>query len=53
MMIVQASDLPFVSITRSTCLNNWELNQLKVNVVFAVHVHMDLIEQFISISECL
>lgn len=31
MMIVQASDLPFVPISRSTKLNHWELHHLKVN----------------------
>ncbi|KAL5839669.1 hypothetical protein ACOSQ4_012277 [Xanthoceras sorbifolium] len=33
-MIVQASDLPFVSILRSTSLNHWELHQLKDSVVY-------------------
>ncbi|KAI8013096.1 Anaphase-promoting complex subunit 4 [Camellia lanceoleosa] len=30
MMIVQASDLPFVSISRSTGLNRWNLHELKM-----------------------
>ncbi|KAL7258558.1 hypothetical protein ACSBR1_004645 [Camellia fascicularis] len=32
MMIVQASDLPFVSISRSTGLNRWNLHELKVKL---------------------
>ncbi|XP_062013274.1 anaphase-promoting complex subunit 4 [Rosa rugosa] len=38
MMIVQANDLPFVSITRSTSLNYWNLHQLKDSVV---HLQME------------
>nr|XP_011460293.1 PREDICTED: anaphase-promoting complex subunit 4 [Fragaria vesca subsp. vesca] len=38
MMIVQANDLPFVSITRSTSLNYWNLHQLKDSVV---HLEME------------
>ncbi|XP_050367855.1 anaphase-promoting complex subunit 4 [Argentina anserina] len=34
MMIVQANDLPFESITRSTSLNSWTLHQLKDAVVY-------------------
>ncbi|XP_044494981.1 anaphase-promoting complex subunit 4 [Mangifera indica] len=34
MMIVQASDLPFVPISRSTKLNHWELHHLKDSVVY-------------------
>ncbi|CAL5344625.1 unnamed protein product [Camellia sinensis] len=34
MMIVQASDLPFVSISRSTGLNRWNLHELKVTPTF-------------------
>ncbi|KAM7530711.1 hypothetical protein LguiB_034121 [Lonicera macranthoides] len=34
MMIVQASDLPFASVTRSTCLNYWNLDELKDSIVF-------------------
>ncbi|PRQ28754.1 putative anaphase-promoting complex subunit 4 [Rosa chinensis] len=33
MMIVQANDLPYVSITRSSSLNYWNLHQLKDSVV--------------------
>ncbi|XP_040935424.1 anaphase-promoting complex subunit 4 isoform X2 [Gossypium hirsutum] len=32
MMIVQADDLPFVSIPRSGCINTWNLDQLKDSV---------------------
>ncbi|KAF5943733.1 hypothetical protein HYC85_017810 [Camellia sinensis] len=34
MMIVQASDLPFVSISRSTGLNCWNLHELKDSVMY-------------------
>ncbi|XP_007025788.2 PREDICTED: anaphase-promoting complex subunit 4 isoform X2 [Theobroma cacao] len=34
MMIVQANDLPFVSISRSSCINRWNLNQLKDFVMY-------------------
>ncbi|XVF27726.1 hypothetical protein REPUB_Repub14bG0133400 [Reevesia pubescens] len=34
MMIVQANDLPFVSISRSSCINVWNLNQLKDSVMY-------------------
>ncbi|KAF3972333.1 hypothetical protein CMV_004143 [Castanea mollissima] len=34
MMIVQANDLPFVSISRSTSLDYWMLHQLKESVVY-------------------
>lgn len=34
MMIVQASDLPFVSISRSSSVDNWMLHQLKGSVVY-------------------
>ncbi|EOY28410.1 Transducin/WD40 repeat-like superfamily protein isoform 4 [Theobroma cacao] len=34
MMIVQANDLPFVSISRSSCINRWNLNQLKDSVMY-------------------
>ncbi|KAA3478868.1 anaphase-promoting complex subunit 4 isoform X1 [Gossypium australe] len=33
MMIVQADDLPFVSIPRSGCINTWNLDQLKDSVM--------------------
>ncbi|KAJ6364110.1 hypothetical protein OIU76_029119 [Salix suchowensis] len=33
MMIVQASELPFISISRSTNLNSWNLSQLKDSAV--------------------
>ncbi|KAI8525409.1 hypothetical protein RHMOL_Rhmol13G0228400 [Rhododendron molle] len=34
MMIVQASDLPFVSISRSTPPNHWNLHELKDSVMY-------------------
>ncbi|XP_021294134.1 anaphase-promoting complex subunit 4 isoform X2 [Herrania umbratica] len=34
MMIVQANDLPFVSISRSSCINHWNLSQLKDSVMY-------------------
>ncbi|CAK9141794.1 unnamed protein product [Ilex paraguariensis] len=34
MMIVQASDLPFVPIARSTNLNYWKLHELKDSIVY-------------------
>ncbi|KAK9267431.1 hypothetical protein L1049_009857 [Liquidambar formosana] len=34
MMIVQASDLPFVSVSRSASLNHWKLHELKDSVVY-------------------
>ncbi|KAL4388460.1 hypothetical protein GQ457_09G001980 [Hibiscus cannabinus] len=33
MMIVQANELPFVSISRSSCVNTWNLDQLKDSVM--------------------
>ncbi|XVE87939.1 hypothetical protein DITRI_Ditri19aG0028900 [Diplodiscus trichospermus] len=34
MMIVQANDLPFVSISRSSCIDLWNLNQLKDSITY-------------------
>ncbi|XVF40588.1 hypothetical protein PTKIN_Ptkin01aG0126000 [Pterospermum kingtungense] len=34
MMIIQANDLPFVSISRSSSINPWNLNQLKDSVIY-------------------
>ncbi|KAA8515340.1 hypothetical protein F0562_018430 [Nyssa sinensis] len=34
MMIVQASDLPFASVSRSSTLNYWNLHELKESVVY-------------------
>ncbi|XP_010538367.1 PREDICTED: anaphase-promoting complex subunit 4 isoform X2 [Tarenaya hassleriana] len=34
MMVVQAGDLPFISISRSSCPNLWELDHLKGSVVY-------------------
>lgn len=31
MMVVQIGDLPFISISGSSCLNQWEIDNLKVN----------------------
>ncbi|XP_039049767.1 anaphase-promoting complex subunit 4-like isoform X2 [Hibiscus syriacus] len=33
MMIVQANELPFVSIPRSSCVNTWNLDQLKDSIM--------------------
>ncbi|XP_010436458.1 PREDICTED: anaphase-promoting complex subunit 4-like [Camelina sativa] len=33
MMVVQTSDLPFISISRSSCLNQWELEDFKGSIV--------------------
>uniref|UniRef100_A0A9I9DWK3 Anaphase-promoting complex subunit 4 n=1 Tax=Cucumis melo TaxID=3656 RepID=A0A9I9DWK3_CUCME len=33
MMVVKVDDLPFVSVPRSPCLDNWKILQLKDNVV--------------------
>ncbi|EXB51820.1 Anaphase-promoting complex subunit 4 [Morus notabilis] len=33
MMIVQATDLPFVSISRSTCMDSWKLHELKECII--------------------
>ncbi|PON50410.1 Anaphase-promoting complex subunit [Trema orientale] len=38
MMIVQATDLPFVSISRSTCINYWKLHELKDS---SIYLHME------------
>ncbi|KAL1195142.1 Anaphase-promoting complex subunit 4 [Cardamine amara subsp. amara] len=34
MMVVQTGDLPFISISRSTSLDQWELDDLKGSIVF-------------------
>ncbi|KAF2586367.1 hypothetical protein F2Q70_00034755 [Brassica cretica] len=34
MMVVQTGDLPFISISRSSCLNQWELEDLKSSIVY-------------------
>ncbi|KAF5728954.1 Transducin/WD40 repeat-like superfamily protein isoform 1 [Tripterygium wilfordii] len=34
MMILQASDLPFASLSRSPCLHRWKMHQLKDSIVF-------------------
>lgn len=33
MMIVEANNLPFVSVDRSSTLNSWKLHDLKVNLI--------------------
>ncbi|KAJ4825108.1 Anaphase-promoting complex subunit 4 [Turnera subulata] len=38
MMLMQADQLPFVSISRSTCLDLWQLNQIKDS---AIHLEME------------
>ncbi|WZZ25145.1 hypothetical protein YC2023_008546 [Brassica napus] len=34
MMVVQTGNLPFISISRSSCLNQWELEDLKSSIVY-------------------
>ncbi|WZY69112.1 hypothetical protein YC2023_001352 [Brassica napus] len=34
MMVVQTGDLPFISISRTRCLNQWELEDLKSSIVY-------------------
>ncbi|XP_062087338.1 anaphase-promoting complex subunit 4 [Humulus lupulus] len=34
MLIVQAADLPFASISRSTCIDFWKLHELKDNIIY-------------------
>ena len=36
MMVVQTGDLPFISISRSSCLNQWELEDLKVVLILTI-----------------
>lgn len=40
MMIVQTSELPFIPISRSLCLNLWNLHQLKVTSVTSILIHI-------------
>lgn len=34
MMVVQTGDLPFISISKTRCLNQWELEDLKSSIVY-------------------
>lgn len=36
MMVVQTGDLPFISISRTRCLNQWELEDLKVMLILTI-----------------
>lgn len=55
MLILQANDLPFVSIPRSTSLNFWNLHQLKVIIISATSIPLSftsLISQQSQTSSC-
>lgn len=52
MMIVQATDLPFVSISRSTCMDSWKLHELKVLIILAYLTFLGGIVQFTSQEQC-
>lgn len=39
MMVVQADDLPFVSMPRSSCLDDWKVHQLKVFSLLNPHLY--------------
>ena len=38
MMIVQATDLPFASISRSSCINYWKLHELNVIITLVSYL---------------
>lgn len=39
MMVVQTGDLSFISISRSSSLDQWELDDLKVMLILTTHRH--------------